>query len=99
MAKAAKITGLTAFVKTLQAHRTGICAYADHPITTARLEAGNVAIGLLRRRARGFRDIDYLKLKILQLNTQDTPSCLYAIPPSHTSQASGRRGISNVGKP
>ena len=78
MAKAAKITGLAKFVRTLQSHRTGICAYAEHPITTARLEAGNVAIGLLRRRARGFRDIDYLKLKIYQLNTPDQPSFLYA---------------------
>jgi transposase len=78
MATAAKITGLAKFVKTLQSHRTGICAYADHPITTARLEAGNVAIGLLRRRARGFRDTAYLKLKIYQLNTPDQPSFLYA---------------------
>ncbi|MBK7815692.1 MAG: transposase [Rhodocyclaceae bacterium] len=60
----------------------GICAYAAHPITTARLEAGNVAIGLLRRRARGFRDTGYLKLKIYQLNTPDQPSFLYAnVPP------------------
>lgn len=62
MAAAAKIAGLSAFVKTLQSHRTGICAYADHPITTARLEAGNVSIGLLRKRARGFRDNAYLCL-------------------------------------
>ena len=67
---AAKITGLGKFVKTLQSHRSGICAYADHPITTARLEAGNVAISLLRRRARGLRDTTYLKLKIYQLNTR-----------------------------
>jgi len=77
MAEAAKITGLAKFVKTLRAHRTGICAYADHPITTSRLEAGNVSIALLRRRARGFRDMEYFKLKILQLNTKDTPSFLY----------------------
>lgn len=69
------------FVKTLQSHRSGICAYADHPITTARLEAGNVAIGLLRRRARGFRDTKYLTLKIYQLNTPDMPSFLYANVP------------------
>ncbi len=42
MARAAKITSLNKFVKTLQSHRTGICNYAAHPITTARLEAGNV---------------------------------------------------------
>lgn len=31
MATAANITGLNKFVKTLQAHRVGICAYAGHP--------------------------------------------------------------------
>lgn len=77
MATAAKIIGLARFVKTLQAHRTGICAHADHPITTSRLEAGNVSIALLCRRARGFRDTANFKLKILQLNTKDTPSFLY----------------------
>ncbi len=83
MARAAKIASLGKFVKTLQSHRSGICAYAAHPITTARLEAGNVAIGLLRRRARGFRDTGYLKLKIHQLNTPDQPSFLYAnVPPT-----------------
>lgn len=85
MAKAAKFTGLARFVKTLQSHRTGICAYADHPITTARLEAGNVSIGMLRRRARGFRDTGYLKLKIYQLNTPDQPSFLYANVPQPAS--------------
>ena len=78
MALAAKITGLTRFVKTLQSHRTGICNYAEHAITTASLEAGNVAIGLIRKRARGIADTEYLKLKILQLNTPDQPSFLFA---------------------
>ena len=31
MATAANITGLNKFVKTLQTHPVGICAYADHP--------------------------------------------------------------------
>ena len=87
MAIASGIPGLAKFVKTLRSHRDGICAYADHPITTARLEAGNVAIGLLRRRARGFRDIDYLKLKIYQLNTPDQPSFLYSAPTRATPPA------------
>lgn len=95
MAKAAKITGLASFVKTLQSHRTGICAYADHPVTTSRLEAGNVSIALLRRRARGFRDMAYFKLKILQLNTEDTPSFLYTKIPKTSCQAR----ISAVGNP
>lgn len=86
MATAARITGLASFVKTLQSHRTGICAYADHPITTSRLEAGNVSIALLRRRARGFRDMEYLKLKIFQLNTEDIPSFLYNPRPAATTE-------------
>jgi transposase len=95
MALAAHIAGLNKFVKTLQAHRTGICAYADHPITTSRLEAGNVSIALLRRRARGFRDMEYFKLKIFQLNTRDTPSFLY----NRASPATLLTRLSTVGKP
>ena len=95
MATAAKINGLHQFVKTLQAHRTGICAYAEHPITTSRIEAGNVSIALLRRRARGYRDLEYFKLKILQLNVPDTPSFLYSKPP----RAHRKKGITSVGNP
>ena len=95
MALAAHIAGLNKFVKTLQVHRTGICAYADHPITTSRLEAGNVSIALLRRRARGFRDMTYFKLKIFQLNTRDTPSFLY----NRASPATSLTRLSTVGKP
>lgn len=85
LATAARITGLVKFVKALRSHRFGICAYADHQITTARLEAGNVAIGLLRRRAR-VRDTGYLKLKIYQLNTPDKPSFLYSNAPAPDSE-------------
>ncbi|MFA5626434.1 MAG: transposase [Thiohalomonadaceae bacterium] len=95
MALAANIAGLNKFVKTLQAHRVGICAYADHPIITSRLEAGNVSIALLRRRARGFRDMTYFKLKIFQLNTKDTPSFLY----NRASTAPSLTRLSTVGKP
>jgi len=95
LAREAGIAGLARFAKTLQAHRTGICAYADHPITTSRLEAGNVSIALLRRRARGFRDMEYLKLKIFQLNTKDTPSFLYQCMPI----ASPPARLATVGKP
>jgi transposase len=95
LAKAVKIAGLNKFVKTLQSHRSGICAYADHPITTSRLEAGNVSIALLRRRARGLRDLEYFKLKIFQLNTEDTPSFLYAKMPKPLRQTT----VSSVGNP
>jgi len=95
MAKAANMAGLADFVNTLTSHRTGICAYAEHPITTSRLEAGNVSIALLRRRARGFRDMAYFKLKIYQLNTEDAPSFLYPKMP----QALAKPDFSSVGKP
>lgn len=95
MAKAAGIPGLNKFVKTLQTHRDGICAWAKHPITTAQLEAGNVSIALLRRRARGYRDMQYLKLKIFQLNTEDTPSFLY----HRATSVSAGSNIFTVGKP
>ena len=54
---------------TLRRHAEGICNYAKHPISNARVEAGNVAIGLIRKRARGIRDIRYFILKIFQIST------------------------------
>lgn len=95
LAQAAKISGLNKFVNTLRSHRTGICAYADHSITTSRLEAGNVSIALLRRRAHGFRDMNYFKLKIFHLNTENTPSFLYKTKPMALRQTE----MFTVGKP
>jgi len=54
---------------TLRRHAEGICNYARHPISNARVEAGNVTIGLIRKRARGIRDIRYFILKIFQVST------------------------------
>ncbi len=45
---------------------------------------GIEAIALLRRRARGFRGMEYFKLKIFQINTKETPSFLYNSAPSAT---------------
>jgi len=54
---------------TLRNHAVGICNYAKHPISNARVEAGNVAIGLIRKRARGIKDLKYFILKIFQIST------------------------------
>lgn len=54
------------YAKTLENHADGICAYARFKLTTARIEAGNVAIGMIRKRARGLLDQEYFKLKIRQ---------------------------------
>jgi len=59
---------------TLRRHAEGICNYAKHPISNARVEAGNVAIGLIRKRARGIRDTKYFILKIFQCRASITLS-------------------------
>ncbi|MDQ6987818.1 MAG: transposase, partial [Mariprofundaceae bacterium] len=61
---------------TLRRHAEGICNYARHPISNARVEAGNVAIGLIRKRARGIRDIRYFIMKIFQISTPPDASAL-----------------------
>ena len=48
------------------------------PLTSARIEAGNVSIGMIRKRARGIRDTDYFKLKIRQTSVADDRSMIYA---------------------
>ncbi len=44
---------LKKFAKSLRKHCVGICNYAKHKLTSARIEAGNVSIGMIRKRARG----------------------------------------------
>ena len=57
---------LKKFAKSLRRHCVGICNYAKHKLTSARIEAGNISIGMIRKRARGIRDTEYFKLKIRQ---------------------------------
>ena len=59
---------LMKFAKTLAAHRTGILAYYDYPISTAPLEGTNNKIKTMKRQAYGFRDQEFFKLKILALH-------------------------------
>jgi len=79
LANATNLAPMRHFVAMMQRHRTGICNYAAHPITTARLEGGHVAIGLIRKRARGLLDTDYFKLKIQQSAVPEPPLGLYAL--------------------
>lgn len=69
---------LKKFAKSLRKHCIGICNYAKHKLTSARIEAGNVAIGMIRKRARGIRDTEYFKLKIRQSSLPDQQSMFYA---------------------
>jgi len=69
--KMAEISGvgmLIRFAQTLRAHREGILNYYKSRITTAALEGTNTKIRVLQRRAYGYRDQKYLKLRILALH-------------------------------
>ena len=68
---------LKQFAKSLRRHCVGICNYAKYKLTSARIEAGNISIGMIRKRARGIRDTEYFKLKIRQSSLPDTQSMFY----------------------
>jgi transposase len=67
-AEASGVRMLQGFAKTLAAHRQGLLAYYDFPISTGPLEGTNTKIRVLQRQAYGFRDIEFFKLKILGLH-------------------------------
>jgi transposase len=77
MADQTNMVYMKRFAKSLRMRKEGICNYAKHPLTTARIEAGNVGIGLLRKRARGIRDTEYFKLKIRQLSVTEKIPMFY----------------------
>ena len=68
---------LKQFAKSLTRHCVGICNYAKHKLTSARIEAGNISISMVRKRARGIRDTEYFKLKIRQSSLPDEQSTFY----------------------
>ena len=59
---------LKTFAKTLRLHALGILAWYDHPISTGPLEGTNNKIKTMKRQAYGFRDPEFLKLKILGIH-------------------------------
>jgi transposase len=54
--------------QTLRVHAWGILAYAEHPITSAKLEGINNKIKTLTKRADGFHDQNFFLLKLLSLH-------------------------------
>jgi transposase len=56
------------FAKTLRLHALGILAHYDYPISTGPLEGTNNKIKTMKRQAYGFRDAEFLKLKILGIH-------------------------------
>ncbi len=77
MADQSNMLYLKRFAKSLRKHSLGICNYAKHTLTSARIEAENVAIGMIRKRARGIKDTEYFKLKIRQSSLPDMNSMFY----------------------
>jgi len=77
LAHETKMHYLKKFADSLKKHSIGIANYAKHKLTSAIIEAGNIAIGMIRKRARGIRDTEYFKLKIRQSSLNDTSSMFY----------------------
>lgn len=67
-AEASGIRLLKKFAHTLAAHRTGLLAWYDDPISTGPLEGTNNKIKTMKRQAYGYRDTEFLKLKILAMH-------------------------------
>jgi transposase len=65
---ATTIQVLRKFVKTLLGHRTGILNWFDFRISTGPLEGFNNKIKVLKRKAYGYRDMEYFALKIYALH-------------------------------
>jgi len=66
LAKESAIPELKKFVRMLLRYAYGIIHHCRYPISTARLEGINNKIKVLKRRAYGYHDLEYFKLKIMQ---------------------------------
>ncbi|HDL86026.1 MAG TPA: ISL3 family transposase, partial [Candidatus Acetothermia bacterium] len=60
------IDAIMKFARGLDKARAGILAFCKHHITSAKIEAFNATIARIVRRACGYRDLEYLYLKIRQ---------------------------------
>jgi transposase len=66
LARQSELKPLTKFAKGLDRDRKEILSFIKHRITSAKLEAFNATISRIVKRACGYRDLDYLFLKIRQ---------------------------------
>lgn len=67
-AECSGIRMLIRFAHTLATHRSGILNYYRYRISTGPLEGTNTKIRVLQRKAYGFRDTEFFKLKIYALH-------------------------------
>ncbi len=64
--KKAKIKEFSKLLKTLKHYQYGVENYFRHHVTNGASEGYNNKINIIKRRAYGFKDLEYFKLKILQ---------------------------------
>lgn len=62
------IRQMESLAKTVRAHATGILNYFDHPISSGKLEGINNKVGAMTRAAYGYRDMEFLYLKLYSLH-------------------------------
>ena len=62
------IRQMQSLAQTLRAHATGILNYFHHPISSGRMEGINNKIGAMTRAAYGYRDEEFLFLKLYSLH-------------------------------
>lgn len=62
------IRQMASLAKTLRAHATGILNYFEHPISSGKLEGINNKVGAMTRAAYGYRDVEFLHLKLYSLH-------------------------------
>ncbi len=62
------IRQMEGLARTLRAHAAGILNYFEHPISSGKLEGINNKVGAMTRAAYGYRDIEFLHLKLYSLH-------------------------------
>jgi len=65
---ASGVTLIKKFATMVASHKVGILNYFNHPLTTGPVEGINNKIKVLKRKAYGYRDIEYFKLRIYFLH-------------------------------
>jgi len=70
LANASNIPMLKKFAKTLSLHKIRILAYYDFFISTGPLEGTNNKIKTMKRKAYGYRDFEFFKLKLFDLHNK-----------------------------
>lgn len=73
-AEVSGIRMLQKFARTIQSRRESLLAWYDHPISTGPLEGTNNKIRTMQRQAYGFRDQEFLILKIHDLHCSNYAS-------------------------